>query len=155
MNKEIVKAMNKKEKKEPSKFIKWWRKNDYKVYRVIFFYIWLPMCLKEKIVKKLNSRNRWDSDRAKEILDYYIPRKSKWDDIEKEFYFFDNGWGWSSSYTKKSIKFKDRRFWSLNARCYGGDIRHYLIEEYELEGFTKEVLDTSDGWTEITFKLNN
>ena len=30
----------------------------------------------------------------------------------------------------------------------------YLIKKFELEGFTKEVLDTNDSWTEISFKIN-
>ena len=48
MNAEIIKAMNKKEKKV-SNFKKWWSKNDYKVYRVLFFYIYLPSVAYEKI----------------------------------------------------------------------------------------------------------
>ena len=39
MNAEIIKAMNKKKKKNT--FREWWNKNSYKVYRVIFFPIWI------------------------------------------------------------------------------------------------------------------
>lgn len=35
MNKEVEKVINKKNKEHPVK--DWWRKNDYKVLRVIFF----------------------------------------------------------------------------------------------------------------------
>lgn len=152
MNAEIIKAMNKKEKKNNLR--KWWNKNGYKVLRVIFFPIWIAGMTKEKIDKWLDSRESWNENRVKEILDYYIPRRSEWDNCEKEFYFFDNGYGWSLSLAKKHLKRKDRRFWeNYNGFC-GGKIREYLIHNYELEGFTKEVLNISDGWTEICFTLN-
>ena len=153
MNKEIVKAMNRKEK-EPTNFSKWWNKNSYKVMRIIFFYIWLPMCAIKKIEKKLNSRNHWNNERADEILNYYIPRRAEWDNEEKEFFFFDNGYGWSIGLAKKYLKLKDRRFWKVNGNHPASDLCYYLVEKFELEGFTKEVVDYSYGSTEIIFKMN-
>lgn len=149
MNKEVLKAMNKKEKKHT--FRKWWNKNGYKVLRVVLFPIWGIGTLKEKIQKWLNSREKWDEDKAKEILNYYIPRRAEWDNENKEFYFFDNGYGWSINLAKKYLKRKDRRFWKIHNGAFG--IRHYLINKFELEGFTKKVGNCSDGWTEVTFTL--
>lgn len=57
--------------------------------------------------------------------------------------------GWD----KKKIKMKDRRWWKNNTRGWGGEVRTYLIEKFEMEGFEKIVDDTYDNWTEITFKL--
>ena len=149
MNKEIVKAMNRKEKKHTIR--KWWSKNGYKVNRIIFFPIWIGSIINEKIEKYLNSRNKWSEERADEILQYYIPRRAEWVADEKEFYFFDNGYGWGMA--KKYLKRRDRRFWKLYKGFCGGRIRNYLIDKFELEGFTKEVCNCSDGWTEIIFKL--
>ena len=151
MNKEIEKAM--KGKKEPSKFRKWWRKNDYKVWRVVLFPIWIGSIAKDKIEKYLNSRNKWNEERANEILQYYIPRRADWCANEKEFYFFDNGYGWSMNFAKKHLKRKDRRFWKVNSGAWGYKIREYLIKNFELEGFTKEVINVDSDWTEIIFKL--
>ena len=152
MNKEVIKAMNRKEKKV-SNFRKWWRKNDYKVLRIIFFYIWFYQIISEKITNWLNNRQKWSEERANEILNYYIPRRASWVEDEQEFYFFDNGFGWNRSFAKKYLKRKDRRFWSVNTGYCGGDMRQYLMNKFELEGFTKEVIDTSPGtWTEIIFK---
>lgn len=153
MNAEVVKAMNRKEKKT-SAFKVWWRKNDYKVYRVIFFPLWIFSIILKKISKKLNAKNFWSEKRADEILSYYVPRFSRWYTDEQEFYFFDNGYGWSIGLAKKYLKRKDRRFWKVNNGFVGGKIREFLINEFELEGFTKEVGNCSDGWTEITFKMN-
>jgi hypothetical protein len=151
MNAEVIKAMNRKEPKT-KKFREWWSKNDYKVYRVIFFPIWIASILGAKIKKWLNSRQTWSDERAKEILDYYIPRRANWDAEDQEFYFFDNGFGWSLNSAKRYLKRKDRRFWNIHKGWCGSKIRKYLIEEFELEGFTKEVCNCSDSWTEIIFK---
>lgn len=147
MNKEIIKGMNKKEKKKT--FRKWWYKNGYKINRVIFFPIWFYLVLKEKIQKYLNSRINWSEERAKEILTYYIARRAEWVEEKKRFYFFDNGFGWNKNIAKKYLKRKDRRFWDK----YNFQLRRYLIDNFELDGFTKEKGNCSDGWTELYFEL--
>ena len=152
MNKEVVKAMNKKENRFNA-IKKWWNKNGYKVMRVVLFPVWLGIKTKEKITSYLNSREEWSEERVKEILNYYIPRLADWDEEDKCFYFFDNGYGWSIGLAKKYLKRKDRRFWNIYNGWSGGKIRSYLIDEFELEGFKKEVGNCSDGWTEIAFRL--
>ena len=152
MNKEIIKAMNRKEKKHS--FRKWWCKNGYKVNRVIFFPIWIFALTCDKFINWLNKRQKWNEERANEILSYYIPRRASWCADENEFYFFDNGFGWSISSAKKYLKRKDRRFWKVHSCGWVNKIREYLIENFELEGFTKEILDTDGIWTEIAFKKN-
>ena len=148
MNNEVIKAMNKKETKI-DKIRKWWSNNGYKVMRVILFPIWWGIKAKEKIDAYLDSRNTWSEERANEILSYYIPRNSEWDAEDKSFYFFDNGMGWD----KKTIKLKDRRWWKNYTRAWGGKVRTYLIDKFELEGFEKTVGETYDFRTEITFKM--
>lgn len=152
MNTEVIKAMNK--KKDKHTFRKWWNKNGYKVMRVIFFPIWIGSIVAEKIQKRLYTHQVWSEEKAKAILDYYIPRRADWDAEEKEFYFFDNGYGWSMNLAKKYLKRKDRRWWKKYTCWGGGDIRKYLIEKFELEGFTKEVVSNYSDQTEIIFKLN-
>ena len=152
MNKEIIKAMNKKATKMDA-IRKWWNKNGYKVMRVILFPIWMCIVLKDKIEGYLNSKCGWSDERANEILSYYIPRKAKWDAEDKSFYFADNGMGWRMRENRKYIKFRDRRWWDCNCGFWGGDIRIYLIKKFEMEGFEKIVGDTYDQWAEITFKL--
>ena len=152
MTSEVIKAMNKK-KTRPSTIRKWWNKNGYIVNRIILFPIWIGCILKRKIDYWLNSKNGWSDERAQEILSYYIPRKAEWDANEKCFYFFDNGYGWSMKENKKYLKWKDRRWWKIHRCGWGGEIRQYLIEKFELEGFKKEVGNCYDGYTEITFYL--
>ena len=148
MTNEVIKAMNKKEKKHTIR--KWWNKNGYKVMRIIFFPIWIATLVEEKITKWLNSRNACNEERANQILNYYVPRRAEWDNEDKTFYFFDNGYGWGLYNAKRYLKRKDRRFWKVNQF----DIRRYLINDFELEGFTKEKGDCSNNWTEIAYRMN-
>ena len=152
MNNEVIKAMNKKETKI-DKIRKWWGKNGYKVMRVILFPIWWGFKAEEKIDAYLDSRNTWSEERANEILSYYIPRNANWDAEKKSFYFYDNGMGWGMRCRQKTIKLKDRRWWENYTRAWGGRVRIYLIEKFELEGFEKTVGNTDDFCTEVTFKM--
>ena len=150
MNAEIIKAMNRKNEKHPVR--DWWEKNGYKVWRVVLFPVWGCIWAGEKIKNKMNASIEWSDERANEILSYYVPRKCSWDEETQELYFFDNGYGWSMKLAKKYLKRKDRRFWKkFNGWC-GGKIREYLLNTFELEGFTKDVDCCDDGWTEIYFK---
>lgn len=151
MNNEIMKAMNRQSKKNT--FRKWWNKNSYKVNRVIFFPVWIGGVITEKVKKYLNSREVWSEERAKTILDYYVPRRAEWDEADKTFYFFDNGYGWSMGYAKKYLKRKDRRWWNVHRGWVGGKIRDYLINEYEIAGFDKQVGNCYNGHTEISFVM--
>ena len=152
MNNEVIKAMNKKETKI-DKIRKWWGKNGYKVMRVILFPIWWGFKAEEKIDAYLDSRNIWSEERANEILSYYIPRNANWDAEKKSFYFYDNGMGWDMRCRQKRVKLKDRRWWENYTRAWGGRVRIYLIEKFELEGFEKTVGNTDDFCTEVTFKM--
>lgn len=151
MNAQIEKAIAEKQKKHPIR--QWWNKNGYKVMRVVLFPIWLGVLAKEKITAWLDSRQEWSEERADEILSYYIPRRADWSEKHKTFYFFDNGLGWNVKCAQKYLRRKDRRFWYNHSGFAGYRIREYLIDCFELEGFQKEVKDTTDGWTEIIFKL--
>lgn len=146
MNKEIIKAMN---VKKEIKISKWFKKNSYKISKVIFFPLYFGYVIKEKYIDWRNSKIEWNEDRANSILQYYIPRRAKWIAEKKIFYFFDNGYGWFFKIAKKHLKRKDYNFWKI----YNHKIRIYLINNFNLEGFSKEVLDCSD-WTEIEFTLN-
>lgn len=152
MNPEVIKAM---QGKKEHKARKWWRKNGYKVWRVALFPLWIGGLLKDKIEKHLNSKEEWNEERATAILNYYVPRVCKWNKEENYFYFFDNGMGWNLKFAKKYLKTKDYRFWEVNTGFFGGKIRDFLMKKFELEGFSKELGNCSEGWTEISFYLKN
>lgn len=152
MNVETIKAMNKKEIVF-NRFAKWYRKNGYKINRVILFPVWFAVWAKDKIHRYNYNNTIWSEERTNEILSYYIPRKAKWDAEAKEFYFADNGMGWGMKHNIRKIKLKDRRFWKKYTGFWGGEIRTYLLNKFELEGFEKTIGDTYDYWAEVTFTL--
>ena len=154
MNAEITKAMNRNNEKHP--IHDWWRKNGRKVCRVVLFPIWYPLRVWERLRSEWhfmqNAKHPWSDERANEILSYYVPRNCSWDEEIQELYFFDNGLGWSMNQAKKYLKRKDRRWWNKFNGWTGGRIREYLLNTFELEGFTKVLGDCSGGWIEIHFK---
>lgn len=149
MNKEVIKAMNNKEK---NGFSKWWKKYR-KFIRFPFYIIRFIIKVTDKIKLYRYKKLKWSEERADKILSYYVPRSAKWDNENKEFYFVDNGYGWGMKCWRRKVKIKDRRWWKKYTCGWGGEVRKYLIEEFELDGFEKEVDRTDDFWTEITFKL--
>lgn len=149
MTKETMKAIEEKQKKHP--FRKWWRKHGYKVMRVILFPVWISIVVTEKIHNRIYDNIEWDEARVNRILNYYIPRDSNWDSEEKAFHFFDNGYGWNLYFAKRHLKRKDRRFWKKFTSFSGGEIKKYLIEKFELEGFEKEIVSTWESTLEIIF----
>lgn len=151
MTNEVIKAM---QGKKEHKVRKWWRKNGYKILNVVLFPLVTVERLWDKINYRLDHKQAWNEERAAEILNYYIPRRSEWSAEDKTFYFFDNGMGWNYSLAKHYLKRKDRRFWKVHCTCGGWKMRALLMEKFELEGFTKELGDCSEGWTEISFTLN-
>lgn len=152
MNTEIKKAIEQKTKNHPVR--DWWKKNDYKVYRIIFFPVYIGAKITDKIKTKIRRKQVWSNERADKVLTYYIPRRAHWNEEKREFYFYDNGMGWNIYSAKKYLKRKDRRWWKAFNGLWGGKIRPYLINEFELEGFTKEIIGLCEDDTEIIFKEN-
>lgn len=150
MNKEMLKAMGRNKLSLADRLGRWWDKNAEKVCRVVFFPLWIAMVIYDKIDNKLYKQTEWSEERAKEIFDYYLPQVMEWNEPEKHFWFYDNGAGWSLAYAKKHLRRKDRRFWKKWSGFFGGEMRNYLINKYELDGFIKE---KGSCWeqTELTF----
>ena len=149
MNKEVMKVMNKKSFASVEAAKKWWRKNWYKVMRVIIFPVWAIAWCYDRLKTRAYNRTEWDENRADTILNYYIPRKSEWNGEKNSFYYCKNGFVWSWSFARGYVKLKDKTFW----KKYRDNIRDYLINTFELDGFDKKVGSCEDGWTEITFKM--
>lgn len=150
MNRETIKAIERATNSKVSIFTKvkkWYGSYGYILWRVVLFPIWLGTICYDKIIQWFNKKTVWTSKRAQEILDYYVPRRSQWDSIANSFYFYDNGYGWHIAHAKRYLKRKDYRFW----KKYRHEIRNYLINSFELEGFNKTVNSSWFEETEIEF----
>lgn len=129
MTKEVEKAIKKANKKDSkiSQIKYWWGQNSDKVYRVIFFPIWIITIMSQKLKKYSYSKIQWSEKETERILNYYIPKRARYNKEKRTFYLYCN------SYEDKYLKRKDRKFWAK----FNYEIRTYLKEQYELEGFKK------------------
>lgn len=155
MNKEVEKAIARANGKESifTKAREWYRFNGYKVNRVIFFPVWFAILAKDKINRILNGRQKWNEKKANKIFSYYIPRRADWDEETKTFYFNDDRCDWHIHSASRFLKRKDRRFWKLHSSVFSGELRNYLINTFELSGFTKEIINQNNYDTEIRFRM--
>ena len=135
MNSEVIKAINRKNKKHPIR--DWWNKNDYKAIRIILFPIYILVQIYDKINSKLDARTKWSDEQANKILNYYIPRQCSWDEEHKELYFFDNGYGWYMN--KKRVKWKDRRFWNKYKGWYAAKFEIICLISLNLKDLLKSL----------------
>lgn len=108
MNKEIIKAINKTEKKA--------KKTAKKTYfslntlqKILVFPLKMCDTIRHKIHTKRYAKIVWDEKRVDEILNYFIPRRASWDKENKEFDFCYNSCVWTISKTLKLVKRKRQK----------------------------------------------
>jgi hypothetical protein len=100
------------------------------------YYIVFPLVLVNYAWRSLNdfytSKITWDPNRAKRVLDDTLPYILDEEDGELVY-----SMTWSSFNFRRWAKLKDKRFCGI----YVYNIREYLKEEYEIEGYTKALVD--------------
>ena len=118
------------------RFKQWWNKNGYKVMRVLLFYIWIPSLIIDKLKAKnyIKDYNNGEIsvDWLKKFCDKYLPGIC--DKTENGYYFFNNGYGFSGY---RFIKRRDRKIASIHR----SSLLYYIVDKYEIEGYTKDVID--------------
>lgn len=163
MNKEVAKAINKKNKlndryrkqyeknskKRESKWRNWLRKNRHIIFRVIFFPIWIAIIYANMLDRFLDSRTLWCEERANKILQNFVLDVAIWKRENQTLYLADFYYDWRFEWVKYHIKKKDYRFY----RLYEDRMRLYLIESFMLDGFTKVVRNCENNCVEILFKI--
>ena len=147
MNKEVLKAMNKKEKKT-SNFKKWWNKNNYKVCRVLFFYIYLPSIAYEKIKKHIRKQIAWSEEKATKALNYFLPHVLEFVEEDNAYYYCTN-WHYDGWNIAKKVPFGMKKW----AKKFGYETLKYLEEGYENAEFSKSIeKDYCDTWIKFEKK---
>lgn len=155
MNNSIEKARAKYQKKQNNKLRKWWLKNDYKVLRVLFFYIWFPCWLWEKYKDYSYTSTAWSSEKAKKYLDMLVPYLTRCDEQHEEILFTDADdmggiqfyWSFSRIYKNKYRKAKDFII------KFNNKVKEYIINEYQIDGYKKMTVDSYKLWNEAVEKF--
>lgn len=144
---EIEKQVAKKQRKENNKLRKWWRKNDYKVWRVLLFWIWIPMVLFGVKEEKRFKAIQYSNETTKKYLDKVLPYLVTYWREEPNCFLI------TSADDMGGINFKalmglPRRYRKQERyfiKFYQEAIA-YLVRTYEVDGYGKFPILTSADW---------
>lgn len=133
-DKELNKELNKKEDTKIQKVKKWWGKNRYKVLRVVLFPLWIACILKEKYDEYCYNREQFSIEKCEKFFDKYLAKICEYDKESQTFWIdvCDYDVFYWNSFVKSR---RDKIFAKKNGR----EMKLYLIEEYEVEGYKKIV----------------
>lgn len=146
MNK-IEKQVAKQQRRDNNKLRKWWSRNSYKVWRVLLFWIWIPIMLLDKKNIKQYDEMRYREETTKKYLDKVLPYLvSYWDEDPSCFLF-------TTASDMGGINF--RALMSLHRRYrkqeryfikFYEEVQAYIVRTYEIDGYAKFPIMTYDDW---------
>ena len=133
-------------------FFKWWRKNDYKVYRVIFFPIYIIQVIREKCHKISYEKLQFSNEQSKKLIDKELSRLVAYE-IDRGFSSKDEEIAICTS-DDFGISFSSFGLWyrgrNKSAKNYflkfSSEIKEFIINEYTIEGYQKMVIDNWILW---------
>ena len=147
MKNKIEKQIAKKQRRENSKLRKWWRNNDYKVWRVLMFWLWIPIVLLYKIKDRQYKAMQYSEETTKKYLDKVLPYLvSYWEEDSSRFLV-------TTAYDMGGINFKalmnlPRRYKKQERYFvkFYQEVKAYIVRTYEIEGYEKFPIMTSADW---------
>ena len=147
MKNEIEKQVAKKQRRENNKLRKWWNRNDYKVWRVLLFWIWIPMKLFGEINIKQYKQIKYSEKTAKKYLDKVLPYLvARWREEPDCFLFTTAGdMGGIQFRALMSLPSKYRKQRRYFTKFYQ-EVQAYIVRTYEIDGYEKYPILTYDDW---------
>jgi hypothetical protein len=146
MNK-IEKQVNRKKRRENNKIRKWWRANSYKVWRVLLFWLWMPIVLfgirEDKRFKKM----QYSDEKTKKYLDKVLPYLvTYWKEEPDCFLITSAGdMGGINFKTLMSLPRRYRKQERYFVKFYQ-EVKAYIVRTYEVDGYEKFPIMTSGDW---------
>lgn len=122
----------------------WWKKNRLTVLRIILFPLWIAEIVHYKIKEARSRKNVWSEERAEQFCNKYLPQICE--KTECGFYLFNNGYGFSCFKCVRRNR-KDRDF----ADVYKWQLFNFIKEQYEIEGYKKDVYPEDWDRLEVDF----
>lgn len=146
MNK-IEKQVNKKKRRENNKLKKWWRNNSYKVWRVVLFWLWIPIKLLCCINKKRYKAMQYSDETTKKYLDKVLPYLvAYWGEESNCFLFTSAGdMGGINFKALMSLPRRYRKQGRYFVKFYQ-EVKTYIVRTYEVGGYEKFQILTSADW---------
>lgn len=154
----IERQFQKQERKRNSSMRKWWSRNGYKVCRVVFFYIWIPVFVYEKIKDAQYKNLKYDNNTTKKYLDKVMPKLVSHYEESPNLILFHNTsdfggirfyWDLCSNWMTRKFK-KETKYFAK----FHGLVQKYIIEEYQIDGYEKMVLDNWIDWDRAKEKFD-
>lgn len=146
MNK-IEKQVAKKQRRENNKLRKWWRNNSYKVWRVLLFWIWLPIKLLHDADEKKYKTIQYSDEITKKYLDKVLPYLvSYWGEEPNCFLITSAGDMGSIRFT--ALMHLPRRYRKQQRYfiVFYEQVKAYIVRTYEIDGYDKFPILTSEDW---------
>lgn len=147
MKNKIEKQVAKKQRKESNKLRKWWSRNDYKVWRVLLFWLWIPIMLFNKKKDKQYETMKYSEERTKKYLDKVLPYLvSYWCDDHSCFLFTTAGDMGDINF--KALMRLPRRYRKQERYFtkFYEEVKAYIVRTYEIDGYEKFSILTYSDW---------
>lgn len=134
--------------REPSRLAKWWRKNDYKVWRVVLFPLWIAETIQDK--RSPSHYTLADMPKVHRIMNKCLPKVVKYEcrDVDTiAILIRGDVWGnyqfdQDALRTCRKVPRRYRRFFTnLN-----WDVKQHIWDRYSISGYTKTFLDSEEKW---------
>lgn len=146
MNK-ILKAKNKLDRKENNKFRKWWVKNRHIIFRTILFPIWITLEMCEKYKNNTYEKMEYSPKLTKKYLDKILPK------MVVGYCYDVKNFTISNSNDAGDIRVYDFSRKNKYLSKFSHLLLDYIINEYEIEGYKKFVMNTPAHWRKASQKL--
>ena len=151
MDKKLLKAKAKRDKKRPVRT--WWRKNGYKVWRVVLFPTWIYYAARDKRKEKTYKELQFSPELCRAYLDKVLPDMvaRECEDVNCFLISDSENMGdieLSFLYDSRSIKEKYRRFFSR----FRTQVKDYVLNEYTIDGYDKTTITNWVEWERVTKK---
>lgn len=129
MKNKLDALLERKTTESPAK--KWWRTNKHKVFRVIFFPIWIVVLVKNEASENWYRSVQWSESRAGRIIEKTVPPKLEVCDDEL-CYCLEWREPWANS---ARLHLGDKIF----GRKFSHEIAEYFKESYQVDGYKKRL----------------
>jgi hypothetical protein len=143
----IEKQVVKKQRRENNKLRKWWRNNSYKVWRVLLFWLWMPILLfgirEDKRFKKM----QYSDETTKKYLDKVLPYLvSYWREESDCFLMTEAGdMGGINFQALMGLPRRYRKQERYFIKFYQ-EVKAYIVRTYEIDGYEKFPILTYNDW---------
>ena len=147
MNK-IERQVDKNKRRENNRFKKWWRNNNYKVWRALLFWIWIPIVLWDNIDNKHYTAMKYSDEETKRHLDKVMPYLvAHWRE-EPNCFLMTNASDMGGIRFRDGLwdlprKYRKQRRYFLKFYDY---VTAYIVRKYQIEGYEKFPILTSGDW---------